>query len=147
MYNDCFLSILQKNIIGLLVIAFLSGCAAFHQAHNGRTQKETSEESGWARLEELSAAKCGADRLPPARDRAVEMSKCITRLVEEHVLPQAAFPEILLASRKEALRLAKHYAGGGMSSAEYRRRSENRLRNYQNSLIYLTHKRTSPVVG
>jgi hypothetical protein len=133
---------MQKFIVVLMAI-FLAGCAGMPpppQAHNNLVEKKTAEEEGWAQLVKASTYRCGASPLPPEPERAVEMSNCITGLVNQYVLPKAAFPDLVLSSRAEALRMAKTYAAGKMSPEEYKKWSENRRRNYRESLEYLIHQ-------
>lgn len=139
----------MQKIMVLFIAVLLSGCTpAPRQAYGDMpAAQETVADGGWDTLKILSASECGAGPTPPEREEAVEMSECVTRLVKEYVLPKAAFPELLLASRKEALRIARNYAGGRISSEEYRKQSENRLRSYRDSLIYLIHQKPAHAAG
>ncbi len=140
---------MPKHITGLLILILLSGCASSHQANNHAfTHKKAIEEASWAKLENLAAEKCGVtNSRPPERSRAIEISNCVTGLVRVYVLPNAAFPDLLLSSRAEALDIAKDYAAGKISPAEYQKRSEDRLKNYSNSLIYFANQQMPSNTG
>jgi hypothetical protein len=97
--------------------------------------KKSEEEAAWRKLDRLSAEVCGATPSPPAREKAVEISYCISELVNKYLLPYSAFPDLVLPSRAEALRIAQDYAGGKISATEYRRRSEERVRNYEHAWL------------
>lgn len=135
---------MQRKIISFLIVSVLSGCVPTgHPASGNLSAVPLASGNGWDTLKILSASECGAGPSPPKREMAVEMSNCVTGLVKEYVLPEAAFPELLLASRKEALRIAKRYAAGRLTPEEYKKQSEARLRSYRDSLIYLIHQRPS----
>lgn len=139
---------MQKHITGLLIIVLLSACTPPRQASDDNfMQKRIAEEASWARLNELSVVKCDVSPLTPERDRAVEISNCVTQLVNQYVLPNAVFPDLLLSSRAEALRIAQDYADGKISAAEYKRRSEDRLKNYSRALIYFANQQAPSGIG
>jgi hypothetical protein len=96
-------------------------------------QKKMAEESAWSKVKELSAAECGVGAVPPPREEAIKVSACVSRLVEVYVLPEAAFPEILIPNRREALNMAEEYAAGRMSPVEYKRLSIERLKKYHDT--------------
>ena len=139
---------MRKYIASLCVIILLSGCALSHPDHdNNLVQKKSAEQADWDKLEYMSVAQCGANPLPPEREGAVELSNCITVLVKKYVLPDAVFPALLLSSRTEALRIAESYAQGKISSAEYKRLSEERLKNYRSSLMYFINQQVASNIG
>lgn len=120
----------------ILLSSLLSGCVG--TLSNISTPRQISvaaiksdEEVGWAQVSRLSQSECGVTPEPPAREQAVSQSTCVTTLVEKHVLPLAAFPDLLKESRKDALQLAKRYERGQLSLAEYQSQSQARLRRYR----------------
>jgi len=132
---------MHKSIARLAIVLLLSGCAASSQpSDNNLVQKKSTEQAAWNKLEGLSAAKCGVSPLPPARTDAVKVSNCVTTLVKEYVLPHAVFPDLLLSSRTEALDIAERYANGEISAGEYKKLSEERLKNYRSSLSYFINQ-------
>ncbi len=137
------------GFIHLLIISFLCGCAVSPREADSPNydQKKAREEASWASLEKLAADKCGARPEPPERTQAVELSNCVTGLVRQYVLPNAVFPDLLLSSRRDALLIAKDYADGKMSPEEYKRRSEERLKNYSHALIYFANERVPASIG
>lgn len=107
--------------------------------------RKTDEEAGWARVSALSMSKCGVKVTPPPREKAVDQSICVTLLVEQHVLPLAAFPGLVMQSRKEAWKLAGRYAAGELSPAQYQLQSQSRLRKYkQDWLLQAARKKPPP---
>lgn len=90
------------------------------------------EEAAWRRVEQLSVTRCGTNHSsPPSKETAVAHSICVTRIIVDNVLPLAPFPEIILASRSEALRLAEDYAQGLLTQEGYARKSRERIANYK----------------
>jgi len=63
------------------------------------------------------------------------MSDCVTELVKQYVLPHAVNPDLLMSSRADALRIAQDYAAGKMTPAEYKKRSQDRLREYSVAVL------------
>lgn len=122
---------------GILILLFLSGCARSEHRQDF-AQRKALEEASWARQSQLAAVKCGIGPYPVEPEAAVIVSDCVTGLVNTHVLPNAVSPGLLIASRAEASRIAHEYADGKISSIEYKEKSEERLRNYQNSLAMLS---------
>jgi len=94
-------------------------------------QSKASEAAGWTTVGQHAGSRCGATAAPPARERAVEQSDCVTALIKQHVLPVAAFPDLLLASRSDARRLALSYAGGKLTPVQYQTRSKGRMVAYR----------------
>jgi len=120
----------------ILLALPLSGCVGTLSTLNTPQKiavaaQKSDEEVGWARVSQLSKSECGITPEPPAREQAVGQSVCVTALVEKHVLPLAAFPDLVKESRKDALQLAKLYAKGELSPSEYQSRSQARLRQYR----------------
>lgn len=126
------------GLICILMI-FLSGCAAESQPRNF-SQRKAMEEAGWAKQGRLAAVRCGIGPYPVEPEAAVIVSDCVTDLVKKHVLPNALSPEILIASRAEAARIAQEYAEGKLTPTEYKKKSEERLQNYQTSLALLSER-------
>lgn len=136
---------MQKQITILLIMAAaLSGCTATREASNTSpsiawnddySQKKAAEQAAWAQLKVASAERCHVSAAPPDRTQAVGMSDCVTELVKQYVLPHAVNPDLLMASRADALRIAQDYAAGKMTPMEYRNRSQERLREYSVAVL------------
>jgi len=135
----------------------LSGCTTTHQASNGENtpavetsdnadyaQKKAAEQAGWAQLKVASVEQCKVSAAPPDRDQAVGMSDCVTELVKQYVLPHAVNPDLLMASRTDALHIAQDYAAGKMTPAEYKKRSQDRIREYSVAVLSNANQNEMP---
>lgn len=134
---------MKEYACAIFILLFLSGCVG--QSHGPApiqnfAEKKALEEAGWARQNRIAAVKCGIGPYPVEPEAAVIVSDCVTGLVNEIVLPNAVAPSLLVASRAEAALIAREYADGKITQVEYKQKSEERLRNYQNSLAMLSGK-------
>ncbi|MEZ0262311.1 MAG: hypothetical protein ACAH80_15000 [Alphaproteobacteria bacterium] len=94
-------------------------------------QSKATESAAWQTVGHRAGSSCGASTAPPARERAVEQSDCVTALIRQHVLPVAAFPDLLMTSRADARRLAVSYADGKLTPLQYQTMSKNRMDAYR----------------
>lgn len=95
------------------------------------TRNKAVESAAWQTVGSSAGSYCAASVTPPARGRAVELSDCVTDLIKKHVLPVAAFPDLLMASRADARRLAVSYADGKLTPVQYQTMSKNRMDAYR----------------
>lgn len=127
--------------LSIIIVCMLSACTGGQTTSKltaGPTvttamvqETKSGEEAGWRSVANLSSSQCGTTIGPPARERAVSQSDCVTGLVESHVIPRAAFPDLVRDSRADARRIATLYAQGSISPARYAEMSQGRLRRYQ----------------
>lgn len=99
---------------------FLSGCMGpqTHTLNNQYQAKFKAEWAAWNAVEVAAKETCGAS-LPPPPKEAIKYSKCKSRLIEQKVLPIAAYPDLLIGMRAKAATNAKHYSEGKLSKEEY----------------------------
>jgi hypothetical protein len=133
--------------LSFLVVIGLAGCKSsvftMSQPSVSETllEQKAKEEVAWREVRRFSMSRCNASPLPPAREEAVIISNCVSKLVDEYVLPEAAFPELIAPSRKEALHMAEVYAGGKMTPFEYRKQAEARLKKYHDAWALAAERR------
>lgn len=132
---------MTKIILSLSVVIFLAACtSATPQARLSLSEKAAVETENWRKVKELSAAECGAGPTPPPAKKALEVSGCVSKLVEQYVMPTAVAPQILKSTRAEALRLARFYSTGRMSPVEYKMLSQDRIVKYHRALASYVSK-------
>lgn len=108
-------------------------------------QQKLREEAMWAEVGRMSMEACGITAAPPPRERVVSQSHCVTSLVQKHVLPIAAFPELVMESRARAHVIAGDYAAGRLTPAQYHAMSITRVEDYSNRwLIQAAQKVLEP---
>jgi hypothetical protein len=125
-----------KRFLPLVAVIMLCACAGQPMPMPQGTetsihQSKATESAAWQAVGNHAGSSCGASPAPPARERAVEQSDCVTALIKRHVLPVAAFPDLLLASRADARRLAVSYADGKLTPVQYQTMSKNRMDAYR----------------
>ncbi len=94
-------------------------------------RQKATEEAAWRKVQTLAASQCNFKPAPPKKNEAVALSSCMSDLVKVHVIPKAAFPDIIISDRKKAQRIAEIYAQGKLTPAEYRQQSEERMKKYK----------------
>lgn len=138
---------MKKEMALLSLVLCLSACGGSPQQQqhltvqqesevrpiNDLALKKSREESAWSRVGTLSVTTCNFKPTPPERAKAVALSNCVSRLVNTHVLPNAAFPDIVQSDREEALRIADKYARGEISAPQYKTLSQERVGNYKSA--------------
>ncbi|NWH08204.1 MAG: hypothetical protein HXY22_06090 [Alphaproteobacteria bacterium] len=112
-----------RTIVLIFAGTLISGCAA-QQLHRDIHNRAALEFSAWRMVEAMAPEKCGVpDRAPP-RDKAVSISRCVSNLVNETVLPVALFPDEVIKFRRKAEADTEAYAAGNLSAAEREKRSK-----------------------
>ncbi len=96
-------------------------------------RKKATEEAAWRKVQSLAASQCNFTPAPPKKNEAVALSSCMSDLVKAHVIPKAAFPDIIISDRRKAQRIAEVYAQGKLTTAEYRQQSEERMKKYKST--------------
>ena len=117
----------------LLPLLLLSGCAGYAgQAYNEAKAKSDVEKQAWARVGERGIKECPGNGKPedlPA-SKAIAFSKCSTKIINEEVMPVAAFPELVAKMRVNALRNSEAFANGKISRTEWEARAMEAWANY-----------------
>ncbi len=129
----------------ILPLLLLSGCAGYAgQAYNEAKAKSDVEKQAWLRVNERGIKECPQGDSSPdivPSSKVVAFSKCSTKLINEEVMPVAAFPELITKMRVAALRNAEAFAQGKISRSEWQARAmenwaaytsewDSRARNY-----------------
>jgi hypothetical protein len=121
------------------VILGLSGCA-MQQAQGQFNNKFAAEEVAWNEIGTLFSDRCGKGKSSeelentPKRDEVVQLVKCMSKLVNEKVIPAAVYPDLVLQMRATTLRNAEAYANGKISSTEWEARANETWADYTNKI-------------
>lgn len=118
----------------LLPLLLLSGCAGYAgKAYNEAKAKSDVEKQAWVRVSERTPKECPGGKNTPEdvpASKVIAFSKCSTKLINEEVMPVAAFPELITKMRVAALRNAEAFANGKISRTEWTARGMEAWANY-----------------
>ncbi len=123
---------MKKTILAAVFI--LCGCVGAHtQAVNGQFQTQfKAEQAAWESVGKAFPLECskGDQQFPPAKSKVVAYTKCYTKLTNEKVMPVAAYPDLVIDMRTQALRNAGLYADGKISATEWEARGNENFSAY-----------------
>jgi len=118
----------MKNILlAAIAIPFLFGCAGANTS--ALNQAAYTEKQAWETGKLVAMQDC--DRADGdefiEKSKAVEISKCITRVIQEQVVPHAVFPSLVTEWRQRQEKIAQKYQAGKLTRAQADAQSEESL--------------------
>lgn len=124
----------SKRLFIFLALAMLAACSTQGKVYSQLAQSKQTEDAAWNRMFPMVQAECGySQKKRPKRSEAVQQSQCITNLVNQHIMPYAAFPSALAEMRANSEANAQRYADGKITGEQFDEYAELNVEMYQNN--------------
>lgn len=96
------------------------------------------ELNAWQKAAPLISEKCSKGKKPEEThpNEAVEITKCITALLNKTVVPKVVYPDLITSMREDAIGNAQAYKAGTISNEEYVARGHGNWKNYLQNLEF-----------
>jgi len=127
---------MKKPFVLLTTIIVLSACTTVNQKDVQLQQEWAKEISAFEKNAQIATDECGYKQGEKrSREEAVPMAKCITRLVEENIMLQAKYPDLLHELRQADELRSKEYAEGQIYHEEFTLKGKNMIADYEQQWI------------
>ena len=125
------MNIYRNLLIGIFIIS-LSACSAQNQVYSNLVQRKQTEDAAWSRVVPILQVQCGYSTTEkPAPEQAVNLSRCTTQVINENIMPYAAFPAALVEMRARAQANAERYANGQITGQQYEEYTDLNVKMYK----------------
>ncbi|MCB1784569.1 MAG: hypothetical protein KDI13_11330 [Alphaproteobacteria bacterium] len=124
----------KRLLFAIAATAMLVACSTQGKVYSQLAQSKKTEDAAWNRMFPLVQAECGYSQKTRAkRSEVVQQSQCITKLVNQHIMPYAAFPSALVEMRANSEANAQRYADGKITGEQYDEYADINYEMYRNN--------------
>lgn len=135
---------MRRNwVLVMASISMLAGCATPAETYNTLREQQHKEDMGWqsvaANVESVCGYNADDNRTKIEKEKVVEQARCTTGLVNQYVMPVAAFPNLVAELRSNIETASVDFYKNKISEPQYKSTLDGIWKNYHSNWVWLAN--------